>query len=136
MKIYVFTTILVVVLGLAAAGYYEPDDYKSFVDRRTSRVPRSTLYTHCRYQSCTIDEDCRGCCTNGGLSYCSSAITLICTAFVHSSPTSEEEGLEQLARFRRAPKSNSCNDRLCRIECKSRHPSYSGRCINGQCDCS
>ena len=97
MKIYVFTTILVVVLGLAAAGYYEPDDYKSckfyftdncltvlliqyfiVVDRRTSRVPRSTLYTHCRYQSSTIDEDCRGCCTNGGLSYCSSAITCKC----------------------------------------------------------
>ncbi|KAJ8979248.1 hypothetical protein NQ317_014612 [Molorchus minor] len=34
------------------------------------------------------------------------------------------------------PRRASCSTSLCRAICKSRHPSYSGRCINGRCDCS
>ncbi|KAJ8924612.1 hypothetical protein NQ315_000762 [Exocentrus adspersus] len=30
----------------------------------------------------------------------------------------------------------SCRDSYCRSYCKTRHPSYSGRCVNGECDCA
>ncbi|KAJ3622155.1 hypothetical protein MTP99_002680 [Tenebrio molitor] len=43
----------------------------------------------------------------------------------------EQESEYEFGRSKRA----SCVDNICRLECKLRHPSYTGWCIKGQCDC-